>query len=309
MRSAPLPAPAGYVGRVAATTTRPGPWAGGWFDIEGHRGARGLAPENTLAGIRAAAAVGVTAIEIDVRLTADGHLVLWHDAVLTPGLCGPTGADLTGARVDELTLAQLRTVDIGGVRQPRFPGQQLSPGASFTTLHEVLELGEALAPGIWWTIEVKVDPVHPVSRATRAPLLEGVIAEVHEHGIAQRCFVHSFDWGVLDLARQLEPGLLRSALVEMGRTYAPGSEWLGTVRWEDHREDVAGAAAAIGACVVGPEHVDVDEVLVERAHELGIAVLPWTVNEPDDLLRMRDLGVDGLVTDYPDRAAALLWST
>jgi glycerophosphoryl diester phosphodiesterase len=293
---------------VAAATKRPGPWAGGRFDIEGHRGARGLAPENTLAGIRAAAAAGVTAIEIDVRLTADGQLVLWHDAVLAPGLCRPTGADLTGARVDELTLAQLRTVAIGGVRHPRFPTQQLSPGASFATLHEVLDLGEALAPGVWWTIELKVDPVHPVSRATRLPLLDGVIAEVHEHGIAQRCFIHSFDWGVLDLSRELEPALLRSALVEVGKTYAAGSEWLGSVRWEDHGDDLAGAAAAIGACAVGPEYVDVDAALVERAHQLGIAVLPWTVNEPDDLLRMHALGVDGLVTDYPDRAAALLWS-
>jgi glycerophosphoryl diester phosphodiesterase len=293
---------------VAAATKRPGPWAGGRFDIEGHRGARGLAPENTLAGIRAAAAAGVTAIEIDVRLTADGHLVLWHDSVLAPGTCRPTGADLTGARVDELTLAQLRTVDIGGVLHPRFPDQRLDPKARFTTLHEVLELGEFLAPDVWWTIELKVEPVHPVSLATRRPLLEGVIAEVHEHGIAQRCFIHSFDWGVLDLSARLEPTLLRSALVEVGKTYAPGSEWLGSVRWEDHREDLAGAVAELGACAIGPEYLDVDEALVERAHGLGIAVLPWTVNEPADLLRMRDLGVDGLVTDYPDRAAALLWS-
>jgi glycerophosphoryl diester phosphodiesterase len=293
---------------VQAATRRPGPWAGGRFDIEGHRGARGLAPENTLAGIRAAAAAGVTAIEIDVRLTADGHLVLWHDAVLAPGTCRPTGADLTGARVDELTLAQLRTVDIGSIRHPRFPGQRPAPEARFTTLHEVLELGEALAPGVWWTIEVKVDPVHPVSLATRRPLLEGVIAEIHEHAIAQRCFVHSFDWGVLDLSRELDPTLLRSALVEMGKTYAPASQWLGGVRWEDHREDLAGAVAELGACAVGPEFVYVDQALVDRAHGLGIAVLPWTVNETEDLRRMRDLGGDGLVTDYPDRAAALLWA-
>lgn len=285
---------------------RPGPWAAGALDIEGHRGARALAPENTLAGIRAGIRAGATAIETDVRLSADGALVLWHDQVLRPGSCRFTGPDLSGARVDELTLAQLRTVDIGSTTHARFPAQRPDPGARFVTLHEALELGDELAPTIWWTLELKVDPTHPRSLATRPALLEGVIAEAHEHGLTDRCFIHSFDWGVLDLSRRLDPTLPRSALVEMGKTYAPGSAWLGSVRWEDHRNDVAGAAAALGACVVGPEFVDVDRPLVERAHALGVSVLPWTVNEPDDLRRMHEIGVDGIVTDDPAAARAVL---
>lgn len=288
---------------TSAHATRPGPWAySGGVDIEGHRGARGLAPENTLAGLRAGVEAGATAIEIDVRLSADGHPVLWHDQVLHPGRCRFTGPDLTGARIDELDLALLRTVDIGSTPHPRFPGQRLDPAARVVTLHEVLELGAALDDGMWWTIELKVDPTHPVSRATREPLVDAVLAEIHEHGLEDRCFVHSFDWGVLDLSRRLAPGLLRSALVEVGTTYAPGSAWLGTVAWEDHEHDVAGAAAELGASVVGPHYSTVDAGLVERAHSLDIAVLPWTVNDPDDLRAMLDLGVDGIVTDYPARA-------
>ncbi|WP_347355030.1 glycerophosphodiester phosphodiesterase family protein [Intrasporangium sp.] len=291
---------------MSQATLRPGPWADGTIDVEGHRGARGLAPENTLAGVRACIESGASAVEIDVRLTADGHIVLWHDPVLRPGTCRCTAGDLAGARIDALTLEQLRTVDIGSTGHPRFPGQRLDPTARFVTLHEVLTVGVALAPQIWWTIEVKVDPGHPASLATRPALVEGVLAEIHEHGIAKRCFVHSFDWGVLELASRLDPLPLRSALVEVGKTYAPGTPWLGSVRWEQHREDLPGAVAELGACVVGPEYVDVDARLVRRAHDLGIAVLTWTVNEPADLLRMRDLGVDGIVTDYPDRALGLL---
>jgi glycerophosphoryl diester phosphodiesterase len=274
-------------------------------DVEGHRGARGLAPENTLAGLRAGIDAGATAIEIDVRLSADGHAVLWHDQVLDPARCRFTGPDLTGARVDQLDLAVLRTVDVGSMPHPRFPDQRPDPAARFVTLHEVLELGAVLGDDIWWTIELKVDPTHPISRATREPLVNAVLAEIHEHGLEDRCFVHSFDWGVLDLSRRLAPGLLRSALVQVGTTYAPGSAWLGTIAWEDHRDDVAGAVAELGACVVGPHHSTVDARLVDRAHALGIAVLPWTVNQPDDLVNMLELGVDGIVTDYPARALEL----
>lgn len=288
---------------LSPAPVRPGPWAAlGRLDVEGHRGARGLAPENTLAGIRAGIEAGATAIEIDVRLTGDGHVVLWHDQVLLPGTCRFTGPDLTGIRIDQLDLAVLRTVDIGSTPHPRFPQQRRDPDARFVTLHEVLELGAALDDGMWWTIELKVDPTHPLSRATREPLVDAVLAEIHEHGLEDRCFVHSFDWGVLDLSRQLAPRLLRSALVEVGTTYAPGSAWLGSVSWEDHGDDLAGAVAQLGACVVGPEFVDVDASLVDRAHALGIAVLPWTVNDPDDIAAMICLGVDGIVTDYPARA-------
>lgn len=291
---------------TAPCATRPGPWARlGAVDIEGHRGARGLAPENTLAGMRAGIAAGATAIEIDVRLSGDGHAVLWHDQVLHPARCRFTGPDLAGARVDELDLALLRTVDIGSAAHPRFPDQRLDPAARVVTLHEVLELGAALDDDMWWTIELKVDPTHPISRATREPLVDAVLAEIHEHGLEDRCFVHSFDWAVLDRSRTLAPGLLRSALVEIGTTYAPGSAWLGTVSWEDHGDDVAAAVAELGACVVGPHHSTVDARLVDRAHSLGIAVLPWTVNHPDDLSAMLDLGVDGIVTDYPARALEL----
>lgn len=283
---------------------RPGPWALGSLDIEGHRGARGLVPENILPSFLAAIDAGATGVELDVRLTADGEVVVWHDPTLQADKC-LSAEGLVGARVDELTLAQLRTVDVGTLTLPAFPEQRPAPGASISTLAELLDACAERAPDLWWTIELKVDPSDPREAATRRQLVEGVLQAIHDGRVEDRCFVHSFDWAVLDLARDLDPDLLRSALAVVGHTYRPGSEWLGSVRWEDHGDDLAAAAAAIGAHVVSPHFLSCDRPFVQRAHELGLGVLPWTVNEPEDLRRMIDVGVDGLVTDYPDRAQAI----
>lgn len=287
---------------------RPGPWASGAFDVEGHRGARGLAPENILPSFLAAFEAGATGVELDVRLSADGQVVVWHDPTLQADKCR-SDEGLVGARVDELTLAQLQTVDVGSITQPAFPGQRAAPGARILTLAQLLSECDGIAPDVWWTIEVKVDPTDVRERATRRQLVEGVIQTIHDAGVGDRSFVHSFDWAVLDLSRELDPSLLRSALAVVGHTYVEGSEWLGSVRWEDHGPDLAAAAAAVGAQVVAPHFHTCDRPFVERAHGLGLAVLPWTVNEPADLSRMLDVGVDGLVTDYPDRAVALLATT
>ncbi len=290
----------GYAGR-------PGPWASGRLDIEGHRGARGLVPENTLPSFRAAIDSGVSGVELDVQLTGDGEVIVWHDPILAADKCVCEDRDLIGAWVGDLTLAQLRTLDVGRQTLAAYPRQRAVPRTRILTLPELLaECSDAT--DLWWTIEVKVDATSAREVATRHTLVEGVIAAIHGAGIAARCFVHSFDWACLDLARELDPTLLRSALAVVGGTYAPGSEWLGSVRYEDFGADLAAAAAATGAVVVAPHHSSCDEALVTRAHELGLGVMAWTVNEPSDLMRLRDLGLDSLVTDVPDLAVSLLFA-
>lgn len=286
-------------------TARPGPWASGRFDVEGHRGARGLVVEHTLASFDAALDAGATGIELDVRLSADGQVVVWHDPVLSSEQCVSSGRDLVGARVCDLTLEQLRTVDIGSRTLGRFPDQQASPGARVSTLDEVLAHGLDRDPGVWWTVELKVDPRDEGESRSRARLLEGVLASIHGAGVERQCFVHSFDWAVLELSARLAPEVLRSALVE-SQTWVAGSPWTGSVRVGESHDDVCAGALAVGAQVVSPEHDLVDEAFVGRAHAAGLAVLPWTVNEPDRMCALVLAGVDGLVTDYPDRAVSAL---
>ncbi len=266
--------------------------------VHGHRGARGLAPESTVASFDAAFAAGVTGVELDVRLTGDGHVVVWHDPTLQAEKCTFTGDDLTGARVDDLTLAQLRTVDVGALTLPQFPRQVAAPGSTVLTLAELLAR-YADRSDTWWTIEVKCDPTDPGEAATREALTGKVVEAITDAGVGDRSFVHSFDWSVLEVAERLDASLLRSALLGGPDQYAVGSPWVGSVDPRDH-VDVQAAVAALGAVVISPHHLRCDAAFVARAHEVGLGVLPWTVNEPDDVERMRAAGVDGLVTDVPD---------
>lgn len=286
----------------AARGVRARPCSGGVLDVEGHRGAKGLVVENTIDSFLAAFDVGVTGVEFDVRFTADEQVVVWHDRTLRADKCL---GDHVGARVDDLTLAQLRTVDVGSLTLPGFPRQRAVPGSRISTLAEVLEASVGAAPDVWLTIEIKVDPTDPREVTTRRRLVEKVLTTIQDFGVGERCFVHSFDWAVLELTRDLDPTLLRSALA-WAPTFAEGSRWLGSIRWEEHQGDLPSAAAALGAHVVSPHLPWCDKEFVDRAHDLGLGVLTWTVNEEADLHRMIEAGVDGIVTDYPDRANALV---
>jgi glycerophosphoryl diester phosphodiesterase len=287
-------------------TRRPGPWAGGRFDVEGHRGARGLVVENTLESFTAAHEAGVSGIEVDVRLSADGEVVVWHDAVLLPHKVRSDTPGHVGARVADLTLAELRTVDVGSQTHEAFPDQRPSPGAHIATLAEVLALGLDHPSDVWWTVELKVDPTDAGEVARRPLLVEKVLACLHDAGLDDRSFVHSFDWSVLELSRDLAPAVARSALVASGVTWVAGSPWTGSVRVGETHIDVCAGAAAVGANVISPQHVLVDEAFVARARELGLGVLPWTVNDVGTMRALAEAGVDGLVTDYPDLAAIVL---
>jgi glycerophosphoryl diester phosphodiesterase len=281
-------------------------WTARGFDVQGHRGAKGLVVENTMEGFRAAYEAGVSGIELDVRLSADGEVVVWHDAVLLPHKARSDTPGIIGSRVADLTLAQLRRVDVGSQTLEGFPEQRPASGAHIATLSEVLALAAERPSAVWWTIELKVDPHDPGEVASRRLLVEKVLECLREAGLESQSFVHSFDWAVLEISRDLAPAVARSALVEEGVTWVPGSAWTGSVRVGETHLDVCAGAAAVGAHVVSPEHVLVDEAFVARAHELGLGVLPWTVNDPGTMRALLEAGVDGLVTDYPDRAAVEL---
>jgi glycerophosphoryl diester phosphodiesterase len=165
--------------------------------------------------MRAAIDVGTPAIELDVLLTADAQVVVWHDPVLLADKCRSTATDYTGARVDELTLAQLRTIDVGSSTLAAYPRQRPAPGERIPTLAEVFAATDDA--DVWWVIEVKVDPTDPRERATRNALLDGVLATVTQAGVRERAFIHSFDWAVLERSREIDPQLPRSALAVVDR--------------------------------------------------------------------------------------------
>jgi glycerophosphoryl diester phosphodiesterase len=309
-------------------TTRPrGPWRPGFFDLEGHRGARGLVVENTVPSFLHAVALGASTLELDVQLTADGALVVWHDLVIAADKAVDTGPaspsdpafPYVGTPVVELTLGQLGCLDVGRRTLEQFPGQQARPGTRISLLSEVLHAVREVDPDVWFLVEVKCDPTRPQLSSTPEDLVAAVLEVVEAAGAAGRVLLESFDWRVLEHARRAAPDLPLVALADE-RTFSPGSPWTGTVRYEDLDGDLVSAALALGAVAVAPAYavphgattadprfrLVTDRAFVERAHTAGLAVVPWTVNAEEDLALVIEAGVDGLITDYPDRAARLL---
>ncbi|NDU71686.1 glycerophosphodiester phosphodiesterase [Actinomadura sp. DSM 109109] len=268
-------------------------------EVHGHRGARGLRPENTLPGFAHALDLGVDAIELDVGLSADGVVVLGHDQVLSPGVLADTGPawpgdpayPYVGKPVRELSLAQLRTLD-AGLSCESAP----MPGTRIPTLAEACAL---LAPtGVKLSVELKTDPSWTDEEVEL--LTASVAAVLESSGCTGRSQLLAFDWRVLVEARRHYPDLGRVALMER-KTLVPGTGWLAG----HPPADPVAAAYALGATAVSPEHAMTTPALVGQAHSLALPVIVWTVNAPADMTRLIAYGADGIVTDHPDRLTAL----
>ncbi|RBQ21392.1 glycerophosphodiester phosphodiesterase [Spongiactinospora rosea] len=285
-------------------------------EIHGHRGARGLRPENTLPGLLHALELGVDALEFDLVLTADRRIVLSHDLIVSsvtsadtrPAHRGDPGYPYVGKPIRSLTLAQLRTLDCG-VRLPRHPDDPFAltqvplPETRMPTFGAVLGLVSAYeADDVRLHVELKTDPTRPDLTADPAEFTAMVVEELDRHGRLGSSALLGFDWRVLRAARELAPDVPRFALVE-SVTMHP--EWLDGLDLVDFGGDVPAAAAAAGATTLSPQHVLVSEDMMAQAARAGLPVVPWTVNDPADAARLIDMGVAGLVTDYPDRMRAL----
>ncbi|GIH75026.1 glycerophosphodiester phosphodiesterase family protein [Planobispora longispora] len=285
-------------------------------EIHGHRGARGLRPENTLPGLAHALELGVHALEFDVAMTADRRLVLTHDLTVSqvtsadtrPAFRGDPLFPYVGRPVGSLTLAQLRTLDCG-VRLPLHPGDRFAatqmpvPDTRMPTLGAVLGLVDAYgADGVRLHVELKSDPTRPDLSADPREFTEMVVAELDRHRRLGGAAILSFDWRVLRIARELAPATQRYALIELDTL---DGVWLDGLDLADFDGDVPAAAAAAGGTTVSPEHVMVDERFARQAERAGLPVAPWTVNEPARAAELLDLGVAGIVTDYPDRMREL----
>jgi len=262
--------------------------------VHGHRGARGVLPENTMPALKHALEAGADYLEFDLGVTKDGHLVLLHDQEIPPERCrNDDGSALQGRlAVYEMTLAEVKALDCGAQKNARFPKQKTRPGADIPTFDEVLTWLKTSkhprAKKVQLNVETKTVPARKHLGPTPAAFAKMFVDAVTEHGFVKRTVLQSFDHRVLVEAARLEPGIRRSALVA------------------ESRPDFVAVAKAAKATIVSPNHEWIDEDDVKACHAAGVEVHPWTVNEEAEWRRMLAIGVDGIITDDPTALIAFL---
>ena len=296
------------------------------FDLQGHRGARGLAPENTLPAFERALALGVDTLELDVGVTRDGVVVVGHDPVLNPDVArGPDGRwiEKKGPAISALTFAELSRFDVGRLKPDtnyakRFPEQVPVDGARHPRLADVFALVRAAGNSrVRFNIETKISPLAPLETLPPGPFAHKVIEEIRRAGMQRRATIQSFDWRTLQFVQKEAPEIATVYLSaqqrfldticagpKAGAPSTPASEcgaspWTAGFQLAQHGS-VPKMVRAAGGRIWSPEYRDIDAALLKEAHDLGLRVVVWTVNDPVQIARMLDLGVDGIISDRPD---------
>ena len=272
------------------------------IDLQGHRGARGLVPENTIPSFIYAIDQGVTTLEMDVVISQDSQVVLSHEPWMSSQICSKSdGTPVLEEEERELNMYQMTydeisTYDCGSRGNPRFP-RQVPMKISKPTLFQVIEEAEKYTqnkniPAVLYNIETKSstegDGVYHPTPAVFTKLVLDVIAEA---GIMERTTLQSFDVRTLQQAKQIAPEMSLALLV--------GShEQMNFEAYLDHLGFIPD--------IYSPYYKLVDATLVERAHSKGMQLIPWTINTLEEMQELKNLGVDGIITDYPDIGSALL---
>jgi glycerophosphoryl diester phosphodiesterase len=292
------------------------------FDPQGHRGARGLAPENTLAAFETALRVGVSTLELDLAMTADDVLVVSHDRRLNPDHTrGPDGKflDREGPAIRSLTLAELQRYDVGRLKPgtayaASLPEQRAVDGARIPALTELFDMVKRLgADHVRFNIETKITPTSGAETPDPETFAAAFATAVRAADLTARVSMQSFDWRTLAALKRIAPEIERVCLTvealnfdSIRRGEGGPSPWLAGLDVDDFGGSVPRLVAAAGCAAWSPLHRNARPDDVAAAKALGLKVIPWTVNERADMERLIALGVDGIITDYPDRLRSVM---
>jgi glycerophosphoryl diester phosphodiesterase len=298
------------LGLTLAMTT-----AGHALDMQGHRGARGLAPENTLPAFARALSIGVTTLELDCAITRDGVVVVSHDPLLNPDITRAADGrwlEAQGAAIHHLTFAELRRYDVGRVKPgsayaKRFPTQAPQDGTRIPRLADVFALvrksGNAT---VRFNIETKLSPLAPGETTTPEDFARRLIAAVRAAGMAHRTAIQSFDWRTLQIVQKEAPEIptvyltAQQDFMDNIRAHEKDSPWSAGFHVSRFGGSIPRAVRAAGGAVWSPYYREVTRENVGLARGLGLKVVVWTVNTEPEIRNMIGLGIDGIISDYPD---------
>lgn len=285
------------------------------LDLQGHRGARGLMPENTLPAFAHALSLGVATLELDCAITKDGVVVVSHDPMLNPDITrGPDGKWLEqeGPPIWHLTFEELERYDVGRVKPSsaygkRFPRQQSVDGTRIPRLADVFALArKAGNAAVRFNIETKISPVAPNETTSPEEFTRELISAVRAAGMAARTAIQSFDWRTLQIVQREAPEIptvyltARQNFMDNIQADKPESPWTASFHVSQFGGSIPRMIKAAGGAVWSPYYGEATRESVKEAQDLGLKVVVWTVNSATDMRRMIELGVDGIISDYPD---------
>lgn len=266
------------------------------LDTQGHRGCRGLMPENTIPAMIAALNMGVTTLEMDAVITKDKKVVLSHEPFFNHEITTKPDGSFIDEREERnyniyhMTYDQVKTYDVGLKVHPRFPRQQRVKAAK-PLLSDLLDsvahyMLTSRRPHPYFNIETKCLPIsdniyHP-SPAEFVELLMGVIKEKH---LEDHVIIQSFDFRTLQYLHQHYPSIKTAMLIE-----------------DTDKRSLEQQLQSLGftPTIYSPHYSLVNGMIMEKCHQKNIRVIPWTVNDKATIERMKELGADGIISDYPD---------
>jgi glycerophosphoryl diester phosphodiesterase len=290
--------------------------------VIGHRGAAGLAPENTLTGFTRALEIGVDGVELDVLLTADREVVVYHDLRLKPEITrtadGMWLEGPWGPAIRDLTVAELKTYDVGRLRtgtpySRRYPEQQAVDGERIPTLREVISLlrrkGDSTTQ-LW--VEIKTSPEEPELTESPEVVADAVLEVLRQQRLSHRVHILSFDWRSLVHVQETAPEMptvylsMTARPVDTVQAGKPGpSPWAAGLDLPDFNGSMPRTVSAAGGRYWAPHYREITPALVREAHQLGIKIAAWPPDFPPDMILLIEMGVDGIITNRPDILASL----
>ena len=284
--------------------------------VIGHRGAAGLAPENTLVAFKKACEVGVQAVELDVFLSKDREIVVHHDFILNPDIARtPDGKWLRGGdlAINTLTLSELKAYDVGRLKPgtryaKRYPDQEPADGERVPTLDQVIELMKnhcSQATEIW--IEIKTNPEKPALTPAPETVADAVVIILEKQGFEGRSRILSFDWRALVHVQKIAPDIPTVYLSIVGvrlNNIKPGqpgaSSWMAGLDIDDFSGSIPRAVKAAGGRYWASYYKELSYRRMQEAHELGLRVFAWTPDSRSQMQLLIEKQVDGIITNRPD---------